>query len=189
MADNHKENWATLVAAAEQYRCQTGNEVVLLTAFKAPPPGGFGYAHHGSGALADAVQHYLEDIAVVHKTTAFTYAAHPIVAPRPSPNHGTYSRSYPSTCATEEPAPHRTPALQGPLPQVSGGQEPGDEEDEGDRNSLTEVEQPGGREHPSDTTGESNSDVVVGPTDEYMVGVKWKLDCMLIRLFIHLLYF
>ncbi|XP_053121448.1 proline-rich AKT1 substrate 1 isoform X2 [Hemicordylus capensis] len=153
IADNHKESWAALVAAAERYRRQTGNEIVLLTAFRAPPPGGFGYAQHGSGALADAVQRYLEDIAVVHKTTAFTYATRPPSAPHPPPTHGTYSRSYPSAFAPEEPAPHRTSASQGPLLQAAEGQEPEDEDDEGDRNTLTEVEQPGGREHPSDTTG------------------------------------
>ncbi|XP_053216472.1 proline-rich AKT1 substrate 1 isoform X2 [Podarcis raffonei] len=143
MADNHKESWAALVAAAEQYRRQTGNEIVLLTAFRAPPPGGFSYAQHGSGALADAVQRYLEDIAVVHKTTAFTYAARPPSAPRPGPTNGSYSRSCPSTNASDEPAPHRTPTPQGPLPQASGGQEPEEEDDEGDRNTLTELEQPG----------------------------------------------
>lgn len=156
MADNHKENWAALVTAAEQYQRQTGNEVVLLTAFRAPPPGGYGYAQHGSGALADAVQHYLEDIAVVHKTTAFTYVTRSSSAPRPSPAHGTYSRSYPSTFVPDEPAPHRTSTSQGPLLQASGGEEPeddDDDDDDGDRNTLTEVEQPGGREHPSDTTG------------------------------------
>ncbi|XP_060137579.1 proline-rich AKT1 substrate 1 isoform X2 [Zootoca vivipara] len=143
MADNHKESWAALVAAAEQYRRQTGNEIVLLTAFRAPPPGGFSYAQHGSGALADAVQRYLEDIAVVHKTTAFTYAARPPSAPRPGPTNGSYSRSCPSTNASDEPAPHRTPTPQGPLPQASGGQEPEEDDDEGDRNTLTELEQPG----------------------------------------------
>ncbi|KAH0626552.1 hypothetical protein JD844_001603 [Phrynosoma platyrhinos] len=153
MADNHKESWAAVVAAAEQYRRQTGNEIVLLTAFRAPPPTSFSYAQHGSGALADAVQRYLEDIAVVHKTTAFTYAARPPSASRPLPTHESYSRSLPPTYAPDEPAPHRTPTPQGPLPQTSGVQEPEDEDDEGDRNTLTELEQPGGRDHPSDTTG------------------------------------
>lgn len=153
MADNHKENWVALVAAAEQYRRQTGNEIVLLTAFRAPPPGNYSYAQHGSGALADAVQRYLEDIAVVHKTTAFTYAARPPSTLRPLPPQGSYSQSYPPTYAPDEPAPHRTPTFQGGLPQASGGQEPEDEDDEGDRNTLTELEQSGGRDPPSDTAG------------------------------------
>ncbi|KAL7990055.1 hypothetical protein Chor_012721 [Crotalus horridus] len=153
MADNHKENWVALVAAAEQYRRQTGNEIVLLTAFRAPPPGNYSYAQHGSGALADAVQCYLEDIAVVHKTTAFTYAARPPSIPRPPPPQGSYSQSYPPTYAPNEPAPHRTPTFQRGLPQASGGQEPEDEDDEGDRNTLSELEQSSGRDPPSDTTG------------------------------------
>ncbi|XP_032090691.1 proline-rich AKT1 substrate 1 [Thamnophis elegans] len=155
MADNHKENWVALVAAAEQYRRQTGNEIVLLTAFRAPPPGNYSYVQHGSGALADAVQRYLEDIAVVHKTTAFTYIARPPSNPHPPPPQGSYSQNYLPTYAPDEPAPHRTPASQGGLPQASGGQENEheDEDDEGDRNTLTELEQPGGRNLPSDATG------------------------------------
>uniref|UniRef100_A0A8C5WU73 Proline-rich AKT1 substrate 1 N-terminal domain-containing protein n=1 Tax=Laticauda laticaudata TaxID=8630 RepID=A0A8C5WU73_LATLA len=153
MADNHKENWLALVAAAEQYRRKTGNEIVLLTTFRAPPPGNYSYVQHGSGALADAVQSYLEDIAVVHKTTAFTYAARPPSNPHPPPPQGSYSQSYPPTYAPDELAPHRTPTFQGGLPQASGGQEREDEDDEGDRNTLTELELPSGREPPSDTTG------------------------------------
>ncbi|KAG8140412.1 putative AKT1 substrate 1 protein, partial [Naja naja] len=150
MGDNHKENWLALVAAAEQYRRQTGNEIVLLTAFQAPPPGNYSYVQHGSGALADAVQSYLKDIAMVHKTTAFTYDARPPSNPHPPPPQGPYSQSYLPTYAPDEPTPHRTPTSQGGLPQASGGQEYEDEE--GDRNTLTELEQPSGREPPSDTT-------------------------------------
>uniref|UniRef100_A0A670ZJ20 Proline-rich AKT1 substrate 1 N-terminal domain-containing protein n=1 Tax=Pseudonaja textilis TaxID=8673 RepID=A0A670ZJ20_PSETE len=140
------ENWVALVAAAEQYQCQTGNEIVLLAAFRSPPPGNCSYAQHGSGALADAVQHYLEDIAEVHKTTAFTYAALPPSNPHPPPQQGPYSQSYPPTHAPDEPASHRTPTF---LPQDSGGHE----DDDGDRNTLTELEQPSGKDPPSDTTG------------------------------------
>ncbi|XP_013930531.1 PREDICTED: proline-rich AKT1 substrate 1-like, partial [Thamnophis sirtalis] len=112
MADNHKETWVALVAAAEQYRSQTGNEIVLLTAFRAPPPGNYSYVQHGSGALADAVQRYLEDITVAHKTTAFTYAAHPPSNLHPPPPQGSYSQSYPPTYVPDEPAPQRTPTFQ-----------------------------------------------------------------------------
>uniref|UniRef100_A0A8C3SVC8 Proline-rich AKT1 substrate 1 N-terminal domain-containing protein n=1 Tax=Chelydra serpentina TaxID=8475 RepID=A0A8C3SVC8_CHESE len=101
MADNHRESWAGLIAEAERYRRRTGNEVVLITAYRAPQPGGFAYTQHGCGALGDAARRYLEDIAVVHKTTAFTYAARP-PPPPPSP----YSRS----CPPQDPpaGPHRT---------------------------------------------------------------------------------
>uniref|UniRef100_A0A8C3FHJ3 AKT1 substrate 1 n=1 Tax=Chrysemys picta bellii TaxID=8478 RepID=A0A8C3FHJ3_CHRPI len=100
MADNHRESWAGLVAEAERYRRRTGNEVVLITAYRAPQPGGFAYTQHGCGALGDAARRYLEDIAVVHKTTAFTYAARPPPAPRPPPSP--YSRSCPPPWGGQE---------------------------------------------------------------------------------------
>ncbi|KYO37616.1 proline-rich AKT1 substrate 1 isoform X1 [Alligator mississippiensis] len=151
MADNHQESWAALIAEAERYRRQTGNEVFLLTAYRAQQPGGFAYAQHGGGALGDAAQRYLEDIAVVHKTTAFTYTTRPPPAPRPLPPHGSYSRSYPSIYCPEEPptTPHRTPgAPQAPLAEAAGGQEPQGEEEE--KNSETQGRQ---QQHPSDAMG------------------------------------
>ncbi|XP_067408356.1 proline-rich AKT1 substrate 1 isoform X2 [Emydura macquarii macquarii] len=153
MADNHKESWAALIAAAERYRRQTGNEVVLLTAYRAPQPGGYGYAQHGCGALGDATQRYLEDITVVHKTTAFTYAPRPPAAPRPSPNP--YSRS----CPPQEPpaSPHRTEGAQGAPAEAMGGRGPVEEEEEEEEKTSVlaprEMEAPGKQQLPSDTTG------------------------------------
>ncbi|TFJ96467.1 CMP-N-acetylneuraminate-beta-galactosamide-alpha-2,3-sialyltransferase 2 [Platysternon megacephalum] len=126
MADNHRESWAGLVAEAERYRRRTGNEVVLITAYRAPQPGGFAYTQHGCGALGDAARRYLEDIAVVHKTTAFTYAARPPPAPRPPPSP--YSRS----CPPQDPpaGPHWTAGAQGAPAEAAGGQEEEEEEEE-----------------------------------------------------------
>ncbi|XP_074793743.1 proline-rich AKT1 substrate 1 [Natator depressus] len=117
MADNHRESWAGLIAEAERYRRRTGNEVVLITAYRAPQPGGFAYTQHGCGALGDATRRYLEDIAVVHKTTAFTYAARPAPAPRPPPSP--YSRSCPPQ--TRPPAPTGSRAPREPQLRPSGG--------------------------------------------------------------------
>uniref|UniRef100_A0A8C8RY59 AKT1 substrate 1 n=1 Tax=Pelusios castaneus TaxID=367368 RepID=A0A8C8RY59_9SAUR len=150
MADNHKESWAALIAAAERYRRQTGNEVVLLTAYRAPQPGGYGYTQHGRGALGDATQRYLEDITVVHRTTAFTYAPHPPVAPRSPPT--LYSRSCPPQ---DLPAsPHRTASAQGAPAEASGRRGPAKEEEEEKSVLATrETEAPGKQLTPSDTTG------------------------------------
>ncbi|XP_030401027.1 proline-rich AKT1 substrate 1 isoform X1 [Gopherus evgoodei] len=146
MADNHRESWAGLIAEAERYRRRTGNEVVLITAFRAPQPGGFAYAQHGCGALGDAARRYLEDIAVVHKTTAFTYAARPPPAPRPPSSP--YSRS----CPPQDPpaGPHWTAGAQGAPAEAAGGQE---EEEEKNMPVPREVEAPGKQQPPSDTTG------------------------------------
>ncbi|XP_050783986.1 proline-rich AKT1 substrate 1 isoform X4 [Gopherus flavomarginatus] len=149
MADNHRESWAGLIAEAERYRRRTGNEVVLITAFRAPQPGGFAYAHHGCGALGDAARRYLEDIAVVHKTTAFTYAARPPPAPRPPSSP--YSRS----CPPQDPpaGPHWTAGAQGAPAEAAGGQEEEEEEEEKNMPVPREVEAPGKQQPPSDTTG------------------------------------
>ncbi|XP_074872234.1 proline-rich AKT1 substrate 1 isoform X2 [Carettochelys insculpta] len=149
MADNHRESWATLVAEAERYRRQTGNEVVLITAYRAPQPGGYAYAQHGRGALGDAARRYLEDIAVVHKTTAFTYTARPPPAPR-SPS-SPYSRSCPAPAG-----PHRSAGTQGVPPQPAGGLPPPQQEEEEEETIAPEpreMEAPGRQQPPSDTTG------------------------------------
>ncbi|XP_043357057.1 proline-rich AKT1 substrate 1 isoform X1 [Dermochelys coriacea] len=145
MADNHRESWAGLIAEAERYRRRTGNEVVLITAYRAPQPGGFAYTQHGCGALGDATRRYLEDIAVVHKTTAFTYAARPPPAPRPPPSP--YSRS----CPPQDPpaSPHWTAGAQGAPAEAVGGQE----EEEKNMPAPREMESPGKQQPPSDTTG------------------------------------
>lgn len=147
MADNHRESWAGLIAEAERYRRRTGNEVVLITAYRAPQPGGFAYTQHGCGALGDAARRYLEDIAVVHKTTAFTYAARPAPAPRPPPSP--YSRS----CPPQDPpaSPHWIAGAQGAPAEAVGGQE----EEEKNMPAPREMESPGKQQPPSDTTGES----------------------------------
>ncbi|XP_065279197.1 proline-rich AKT1 substrate 1 [Emys orbicularis] len=149
MADNHRESWAGLVAEAERYRRRTGNEVVLITAYRAPQPGGFAYTQHGCGALGDAARRYLEDIAVVHKTTAFTYAARPPPAPRPPPSP--YSRS----CPPQDPpaSPHWTAGAQGAPAEAAGGQEEEEEEEEKNVPAPREMEAPGKQQPPSDTTG------------------------------------
>ncbi|CAM5174114.1 unnamed protein product, partial [Eretmochelys imbricata] len=130
---------------AERYRRRTGNEVVLITAYRAPQPGGFAYTQHGCGALGDAARRYLEDIAVVHKTTAFTYAARPAPAPRPPPSP--YSRS----CPPQDPpaSPHWIAGAQGAPAEAVGGQE----EEEKNMPAPREMESPGKQQPPSDTTG------------------------------------
>uniref|UniRef100_A0A8C3FG51 AKT1 substrate 1 n=1 Tax=Chrysemys picta bellii TaxID=8478 RepID=A0A8C3FG51_CHRPI len=122
--------WAGLVAEAERYRRRTGNEVVLITAYRAPQPGGFAYTQHGCGALGDAARRYLEDIAVVHKTTAFTYAAR-----------------------TRPPAPTGQRVPREPRPRPWGGQEEEEEEEEKNMPAPREMEAPGKQQPPSDTTG------------------------------------
>ncbi|XP_069461356.1 proline-rich AKT1 substrate 1-like [Ambystoma mexicanum] len=98
MADNHKESWDSLVLAAEHYRRQTGNDFVLMTAYKPKLQSTFAYTSHGSGALSDAAQRYIEDIAVVHKTTVLT---NPVAIQRANQESAgtdkdSYSKSYPS---------------------------------------------------------------------------------------------
>ncbi|XP_077313282.1 proline-rich AKT1 substrate 1 [Lithobates pipiens] len=98
MADNHKEAWEALINAADKYRTQTGNDIVLITAYKTKfvPP--YGYHVHGNGVLLEATQRYVDDIAVVHKTTAFTSPL-PISKTSTEATSGrqnSYSKSYPS---------------------------------------------------------------------------------------------
>ncbi|XP_053546808.1 proline-rich AKT1 substrate 1 isoform X2 [Bombina bombina] len=118
MADNHKEAWEALINAAEKYRRQTGNDIVLITAYKPKLLSSFSYSTHGNGVLLEAAQRYLDDIAVVHKTTAYTNPV-PISIPK-EPSSGrqnSFSKSYPSIYGKEslssiedndrfKPAPH-----------------------------------------------------------------------------------
>ncbi|XP_075045995.1 proline-rich AKT1 substrate 1 [Mixophyes fleayi] len=102
MADNHKEAWEELIAAAEKYRRQTGNDIVLITAYKSKLQTSFSYTVHGSGMLLEATQRYLDDISVVHKTTVLTSPL-AIKAGRESPGgkQNSYSKSYPSIYGKE----------------------------------------------------------------------------------------
>ncbi|XP_078286467.1 proline-rich AKT1 substrate 1 [Rhinoraja longicauda] len=72
MLDNHQESWDSLVCMVDKYRKQTGNDVVLLTAYRPKLQSNLAYAVHGTGTLSDATKHYLDDIAVFHKTSVYT---------------------------------------------------------------------------------------------------------------------
>ncbi|XP_063798619.1 proline-rich AKT1 substrate 1 isoform X2 [Pseudophryne corroboree] len=102
MTDNHKEAWQELIGAAEKYRRQTGNDIVLITAYKSKLQPPYAYTVHGSGLLLEATQRYLDDISVVHKTTVFTSPL-PIKGNKESPGgkQNSYSKSYPSIYGKE----------------------------------------------------------------------------------------
>ncbi|XP_018418944.1 PREDICTED: proline-rich AKT1 substrate 1 [Nanorana parkeri] len=136
MADNHKEAWETLANAADKYRRQTGNDIVLITAYKSKLLTTYAYAVHGNGVLLEATQRYLDDIAVVHKTTAFTSPL-PIKTSNEttSGRQNSYSKSYPSIYGKEgfssmEDNERSNPQDQLPeqLPNLDASEEP-DEED------------------------------------------------------------
>ncbi|XP_053307654.1 proline-rich AKT1 substrate 1 [Spea bombifrons] len=104
MTDNHKDAWEVLIRAAEHYRRQTGNDIVLITAYKPKLVSSFAYTIHGSGVLLEATQRYLDDIAVVHKTTVFTSPI-PIYKGNKETSSGkqnSYSKSYPSIYGKED---------------------------------------------------------------------------------------
>ncbi|KAG8433925.1 hypothetical protein GDO86_012336 [Hymenochirus boettgeri] len=136
MADNHREAWEVLVNAADKYRRQTGNEIVLITAYKPKLLSSFEYSVHGSGLLLEATQRYLDDISVVHKTTAFT-------SPMPinksnletsSTRQNSYSKSYPSIYGREgfssvEDNDRSIPVMQNKMPDLMSKMEPQDEDD------------------------------------------------------------
>ncbi|XP_075696319.1 proline-rich AKT1 substrate 1 [Rhinoderma darwinii] len=129
MADNHKESWEVLINAAEQYRRQTGNDIVLITAYKSKMLTNYAYTVHGNGVLLEATQRYLDDIAVVHKTTALTSPL-PINKANKETAGGrqnSYSKSYPSIYGNEgismledNDRANLGPQIQGPetLPQL-----------------------------------------------------------------------
>ncbi|XP_072282380.1 proline-rich AKT1 substrate 1 [Pyxicephalus adspersus] len=103
MADNHKEAWEALINAADKYRRLTGNDIVLITAYKSKLLTTYSYTVHGSGVLHEATQRYIDDIAVVHKTTAFTSPL-PINKTSNETTGGrqnSYSKSYPSIYGKE----------------------------------------------------------------------------------------
>ncbi|KAM5132258.1 proline-rich AKT1 substrate 1 [Mantella aurantiaca] len=104
MADNHKEAWEALINAADKYRRQTGNDIVLITAYKSKLLTSYAYTAHGEGVLLEATQRYLDDIAVVHKTTALTSPL-PINKANKEATSGrqnSYSKSYPSIYGKED---------------------------------------------------------------------------------------
>ncbi|KAM4652557.1 proline-rich AKT1 substrate 1 isoform 1-T3 [Discoglossus pictus] len=102
MVDNHKEAWEALIGAAEKYRRQTGNDIVLITAYKPKLLSSFSYSTHGNGILLEAAQRYLDDITVVHKTTAYTNPV-PISKKNEasSGRQNSFSKSYPSIYGKE----------------------------------------------------------------------------------------
>ncbi|KAM8927212.1 proline-rich AKT1 substrate 1 [Pelodytes ibericus] len=104
MTDNHKEAWQSLIAAAGHYRRQTGNDIALITAYKPKLVSSFAYTVHGSGILLEATQRYLDDIAVVHKTTVFTSPVpiHKGTKESPAAKQNSYSKSYPSIYGKED---------------------------------------------------------------------------------------
>lgn len=91
--DNHRESWLALLSAAEAYSQKSGCDLAILTASKkfrslaaegdgtrkwdgGGGPGSrkwdFSYHVWGQGALADASRRYMDDIAVLHSTSALT---------------------------------------------------------------------------------------------------------------------
>ncbi|XP_041033788.1 proline-rich AKT1 substrate 1 isoform X1 [Carcharodon carcharias] len=102
MVDNHRESWDSLVCAMEKYRKQTGNDVVLLTAYRPKLQSNLAYAVHGTGALSDATKQYLDDIAVFHKTSAYASSVIPTrdngkaAGQDPDTPEDAFSKSYPS---------------------------------------------------------------------------------------------
>ncbi|XP_072348470.1 proline-rich AKT1 substrate 1 isoform X1 [Scyliorhinus torazame] len=102
MVDNHQESWDSLVCAVEKYRKQTGNDVVLLTAYRPKLQSNLAYAVHGMGALSDATKQYLDDIAVFHKTSAYASCVIPVrgggkpAGQAADAPEDAFSKSYPS---------------------------------------------------------------------------------------------
>ncbi|XP_072127623.1 proline-rich AKT1 substrate 1 [Mobula birostris] len=102
MLDNHRESWDSLVCAVDKYRQQTGNDVALLTAYRPKLQSNLAYVVHGTGTLSDATKHYLDDIAVFHKTSTYTSCAIPErgnakdTKEDESSAEDSFSKSYPS---------------------------------------------------------------------------------------------
>ncbi|XP_060705433.1 proline-rich AKT1 substrate 1 [Hemiscyllium ocellatum] len=101
MVDNHRESWDSLICAVEKYRKQTGNDVVLLTAYRPKLQSNLAYAVHGTGALSEATKQYLDDIAVFHKTSAYTNSVIPVpnsekASGQDERSSEAFSKSYPS---------------------------------------------------------------------------------------------
>ncbi|OCT73088.1 hypothetical protein XELAEV_18036067mg [Xenopus laevis] len=155
MADNHQEAWEVLVNAAEKYRRLTGNDTVLITAYKPKLLSSFEYSIHGSGLLLEATQRYLDDISVVHKTTAFT-SPMPIYKTNEtsSGRQNSYSKSYPSIYGQEqfssiEDNDRANPIIQNQMPDDMSKLEAPDEEDYDYNKQLEKTAEP----LPSDSAG------------------------------------
>ncbi|KAG8567751.1 hypothetical protein GDO81_013765 [Engystomops pustulosus] len=103
MADNHKEAWQAVVNATEKYQRLTGNEIVLLSAFKSKIHKTYSYTVSGSGLLLEATQRYFDDITIMHKTTAFTspMAINKTTKETAGVRQNSYSKSYPSIYGKE----------------------------------------------------------------------------------------
>ncbi|MEE6482621.1 hypothetical protein FKM82_013299 [Ascaphus truei] len=162
MADNHKECWEALIHAAEQYRRQTGNDIVLITAYKPKMHSTFAYTFHGSGVLLDATQRYLDDIAVVHKTTALTNPVpiHKASKENSAGKQDSYSKSYPSIYGKESfssiednDRPKLVPQILTPeqMPNLEAREEEEDDDDDYNKQSLQDKTTE--HEIPSDSTG------------------------------------
>ncbi|XP_078511358.1 proline-rich AKT1 substrate 1 isoform X2 [Lissotriton helveticus] len=156
MADNHKECWDSLLHAAEQYRRQTGNDFVLITAYKPKLQTTFQYTSHGSGALSDAAQRYIEDIAVVHKTTVLTNPVSIRQANKEAAatDKDSYSKSYPSIYgrsgfSSEDEHLKPDTWLSGKTMEPEARLDESDEEDVNE----TKHSKTGELENPSDSTG------------------------------------
>ncbi|XP_019745450.1 uncharacterized protein akt1s1 isoform X1 [Hippocampus comes] len=99
IADNHRDSWVALLAAADAYCQKSGSELAILTAckkFRSSAPetdatkkkmwegsgGGFprecefSYSVWGQGFLAESVRRYVDDIGVLHSTTLLTAQRH-----------------------------------------------------------------------------------------------------------------
>nr|XP_033816676.1 proline-rich AKT1 substrate 1 [Geotrypetes seraphini] len=158
MADNHKESWEALINAAERYRLQTGHDVVLITAYKPHFQAGFSYASHGRGVLRDALQHYIEDITVMHKATTFARPT-PLSTfsskEAPAMGQDSYSKSYPSIYASEdsERAKHPPPLWAPDSNPLLQPQEEEEEEEPDDNENSLSLDRTIEQENPSDTTG------------------------------------
>ncbi|XP_061604388.1 uncharacterized protein akt1s1 isoform X1 [Phyllopteryx taeniolatus] len=97
IADNHRDSWVALLAAADVYCQKSGCELAILTACKrfrssAPEMDGtrkkwesaggfpreceFSYSVWGQGFLAESARRYVDDIGVLHSTTLLTAQRH-----------------------------------------------------------------------------------------------------------------
>ncbi|XP_061701262.1 uncharacterized protein akt1s1 [Syngnathoides biaculeatus] len=97
IADNHRDSWVALLAAADVYCQKSGCELAILTACKkfrslAPEMDGtkkkwesggsfsrefeFSYSVWGQGFLAESVRRYVDDIGILHSTTLLTAQRH-----------------------------------------------------------------------------------------------------------------
>ncbi|XP_077475426.1 uncharacterized protein akt1s1 [Stigmatopora argus] len=99
IADNHRESWVALLAAADTYCQKSGCELAILTACKKfrssasqtdaaakkkwesggggfPRDCEFSYSVWGQGFLAESARRYVDDIGVLHSTTLLTAHRH-----------------------------------------------------------------------------------------------------------------